>query len=361
MAATRAAVATGWLMLALASAAWAGPVTLQAQSLLATPGTITVDRENVTAVQFCDTIGWLAYKAPWLHAQVSQQDRRVLLLDASAASGEASMAVWVDGESTPLQLLVRASGTTLANHLYFVSCAGQPQKPAAQSNGPQPAGSRPASVGGGTAAGGAVASRTPASSPTSSGAPETTWDSFVSGLSPRQWDLLKALIASPTADTDAAFTASLSPAQAAAWATLAPAAHLAPPAGAAAEPGTSGQAPAPAMEQPAPSWLVWQARAARGNGDLIVAYTVTNTGNAEVVLDGVRLQVLDAAGKPLPGVSVSRQDTSGFEGRVAPGGLESGVIRVPAASSDEVTVRWPVVEIGAGTTYVLNAHLQATR
>jgi hypothetical protein len=354
--ATRAAVATGWLVLSLASAVWAGPVTLQARSLLATPGVIAVDRENVTAVQFCDTIGWLAYKAPWLHAQVSQQDRRVLLLDASAASGEASMAVWVDGESTPLQLLVRASGTTLANHLYFVSCAGQ--KPAEPTQGPQGTAAQGAPQPG-AAAGGAVRPGPATREAGTSGAPPATWDAFVSGLSSRQWDLLRALIASPTVDAYAAFTASLGPSQASAWATLAPAAHLAPPAGAETQPGTPVQAPAPAPEQAAPSWLVWQARAARGNGDLLVAYTVTNTGNAEVVLDGARLQVLDAAGKPLPGVSVSRQDTSGFEGRVAPGGLESGVIRVPAASSDEVTVRWPVVEIGAGTTYVLNAHLQA--
>jgi hypothetical protein len=345
--ATRVA-ATGLAVLALASqAAWASPITLQAQSLMTSPGVVAVDRQDVTAVQFCDTISWLAYKASWLHAQISQQDRRVLLLDSSAPSGEAALAVWVEGQGVPLQLLVRASSTTLANHLYFVSCA-QPQKPAAQAQPPaRPA--QPAAAG--SSGAGPAGGPTP---PSSSRAPQADWDRFVSGLSPRQWDLLKALIATPSADTYAAFTGSLSPQQAAAWAVLAPAAHLAPPASApqqAAQPGgVAYQAP--------PSWLVWQARAAKGGGEILIAYTVTNTGTAEVVLDSARLQVLDKDGRPLRGVSVSRQDSSGLEGRVPAGGLESGVIRVPVPESGpEVIVRWPAVEIGTGTTYMLQETL----
>lgn len=214
----RAAAASS-LILALTRAAWAGPVTLQAQSLLTTPGIVAVDQQNVTAVQFCDTVGWLAYKAPWLHAQISQQDRRVLLLDVSTASGAASVAVWVEGQGAPLQLSVRASGTVLPNHLYFVSCGAQPQKPIAQAHSPQPNVVQNPSPGSGVSNGPAKPGVTaPTSGP--SDASGTVWDAFVSGLSPHQWELLKTLIASPTKDAYRAFTASLTPEQAKAWASL---------------------------------------------------------------------------------------------------------------------------------------------
>jgi len=348
----RHVVATGGLILLLASAAWAGPITLPAQSLLATPGVIVVDREDVTTVQFCDTIGWLAYKAPWLHAQVSAQDRRVLLLDVAAASGNASMAVWVQGQGTPLQLLIRTSGTTVTNHLYFVSCAGQPRQPAASAQIPQPTSGASAAGSGPT---GPAPNATPAPAAPQKTSPGQSWDSFVSGLTARQWDLLKALISGPTAEAYGAFTASLSPQQAAAWTTLAPTAHLAPP------PGTAAQPAMPSASQGAsvPSWLVWQTQVASGGGDLMVPYTLTNTGVTEVVLDAARLRVLDATGTPLQGVSVSRQDSSGFEGRIAPGGLESGVIRIPATGSGAVVIRWPIVEVGTGKTYALTSQVEA--
>jgi hypothetical protein len=209
----------GSLVLGLACTVWAGPVTLQASSLLTTPGVIAVDQQNVTAVQFCETLGWLAYKAPWLHAQISQQDRRVLLLDISAASGQASMSVWVEGQGAPLQLSVRASGTVLPNHLYFVSCGGQPQKPVAQAHGPRP------NVVQNPPSGSAIpndppkpAVTAPTVAPTDASGP--AWDAFVSGLSPHQWDLLKALITSPTKDSYAAFTTSLTPEQTKTWTSL---------------------------------------------------------------------------------------------------------------------------------------------
>jgi hypothetical protein len=235
-------IAVGTLLVALIQAAWASPVTLQAQALLTTPGIIAVDQQNVTAIQFCEPIGWLAYKAPWLHAQISQQDRRVLLLDVSAASGRTSAAVWIEGQGAPLQLQIRASGTLVPDHLYFVSCATQPQKPAVQSPSLQPptaprqsgpsenssVSTKPA-VAGPTApiqpvAGASsidstkpvVASPAAASCDT----PATTWDAFLSGLSPHQWDLLRDLMGSPTKGAYFAFTASLSPEQAVSWATL---------------------------------------------------------------------------------------------------------------------------------------------
>jgi hypothetical protein len=182
------------------------------------PATIAVDEQNVTAVQFCEPIGWLAYKAPWLHAQISQQDRRVLLLDVSAASGRTSAAVWIEGQGAPLQLLIRASGTVVPNHLYFVACAPQPEKPVVRAPSlqsvtpPRPTPNRSSSDSGKPA----VVSSTTASSD----APATTWDAFLSGLSARQWQLLETLMVSQTRGAYFAFTASLSSEQAVSWATL---------------------------------------------------------------------------------------------------------------------------------------------
>jgi hypothetical protein len=208
---TARTIAVCSLILILIGTAQAGPVMLQAQSPLTTPAVIAVDEQNVTAVQFCEPIGWLAYKAPWLHAQISQQDRRVLLLDVSAA-------VWIEGQGAPLQLLIRASGTLVANHLYFVGCAAQPEKPVVQAPSlrrvtpPRPA----ANTNSRDSSKPSVVSTTTASSD----AADTAWDAFLSGLSPRQWQLLEALMESQSNGAYFAFTASLSSEQAVSWATL---------------------------------------------------------------------------------------------------------------------------------------------
>jgi len=345
--------ATCSFILAMTSAAWAAPITLQAQSLLTTPGVVIVDAQNTTAVQFCDTIGWLAFKAPWLKAQISQQDRRVLLLDASAGSGDASMAVWVEGEGAPLQLVIRASGTTLANHVYFVSCARQSQ-PAAQNELPRPmAGSAPSAAPQGAAAPSAVGRSSPSQTRApSAGVQSGTWDTFVSRLSARQWELLQALIVTPSAETYSAFTGSLDPDQTATWGGLAPEAHLTPPAGAAPiQPGPP--------TQPWPAWLSWQAHAVRSDQGLLVAYTLTNTGTTVVVVDPARLKMADTTGAVVAGQLLSRQDTSGLAGRVAPGGVESGIIKIPTAPVGSVGITWSVTEIGSGWTYVLTDTLPA--
>lgn len=211
-------IAVGTLLVALIQTAWASPVTLQAQALLTTPDVIAVDQQNATAIQFCEPIGWLAYKAPWLHAQISQQDRRVLLLDVSAASEKVSAAVWIEGQGSPLQLQIRASGTLVPNHLYFVACA-TPEKPAGQPRSLQPStvpGPSAARASSHHAAKPAVAEPAAASRDMS----DATWGAFLAELSPHQWDLLRALMGSPTKGAYFTFTASLSPEQAVSWATL---------------------------------------------------------------------------------------------------------------------------------------------
>jgi hypothetical protein len=112
-------------LLVLAAPASADPVVLQASSLHDRPGVVTVDAQDVTTITFCRAIAWSAYKAPWLHAAISAQDKRVLLLDATTTSGETTLMVWIEGDGMPLQLLVRASARELGNHLYTVTCPAE--------------------------------------------------------------------------------------------------------------------------------------------------------------------------------------------------------------------------------------------
>jgi hypothetical protein len=352
-------VAVGMLILALAGPAWAAPVTLNAQALRDTPGVVAIDGQNETVVSFCDDVRWMTFKAPWLHAQISRYDRRVLLLDAASQSGTAALSVWLEGQGAPLQLLVRVSPTALENHLYFVSCGAQAAARAGQeTSAPSHAVAAPAAQAADRPAQ-PSAHQAPAAGPAPAG-DAAAWDAFVPTLSARQWQFLQALIASPNADAYAAFTASLSPDQAAVWSRLAPAAHLTPP-GAQQGPAQGAAATESAPpSQPAPAWLVFQTSvvAPRGGGGVLVPYTVTNTGTVEVVLDAVRLQVLDANGAPVRGVRVARHDTSGFDGRVPPGGAESGTIALPAGVQGVIAIRWPAVAIAeseAGiSTYALS-------
>ncbi len=288
------------LVLAMATSAWAGPVTLQAQTLLERPVVIAVDPKNVTTIQFCDQILWSAFKASWLHATVSAQDKRVLLLDASASSGEASMHVWVEGEGTPLQFVIRVSGSTLANHLYFVSCAH------------------------------AAASAGVPSTAATIAAPDATAHPSASSVASEE--------TTPKATP-----------------RLAPASRPAP-AGGPAIPSASGDQ---GLERPSglPAWAAWQASATTTLAGRVISYNLTNTGNTTLVLDAARLQVLGSNGTPVSGVSLSRRSTSGFEGRIPPGQAESGVIWIPAAPAGEVILRWPLVEIGTGTTYTINQRI----
>ena len=75
------------VLLTVAVPAWADPVVLQATALHDRPGVVSVDAQDVTTITFCRAIAWSAYKAPWLHATVSAQDKRVLLLDGTTMSG----------------------------------------------------------------------------------------------------------------------------------------------------------------------------------------------------------------------------------------------------------------------------------
>ncbi len=329
------------LMPILAVAAGAQPVSLSPAALHARPALVAVDPQNVTVVQFCNVVAWSAYKASWLHATVSPQDKRVLLLDAGTASGEAALMVWVEGDGTPMQLTVRVSAHVLANHLYFVGCADATAvtaRPlvAAHSAGPVAPGRASRSAPPTQARG------TPA--PDQAGA----WDKFVAMLSSRQWDLLTDLVTAPTESTYAAFLNTSSPGQRRAWEKLALAQTLAPPAAAGR---SAGPGPEP-LEGP-PPWLSWQATGESGEGAVLVTYTVTNTGNNPVVLDVARLEVLTDRGIRVPQKAVSREDTSGAQGRILPGGIESGVIYVPDPPAGDMTIRWPAVELHTGFTYIL--------
>ena len=346
------------LGLAMASSAWAGPVTLQAQTLLERPAVIAVDPKNVTTIQFCDQILWSAFKAAWLHATVSAQEKRVLLLDASASSGEASMHVWVEGEGAPLQFLIRVSGTTLANHLYFVSCAhAAASAVAASAAAAVPAPDATVHPTPSAVASEGITPKAPAGILASATLSAVKgWDEFVAGLSSRQRALLDELIAHSSPDAYMAFTRSLTSEQAATWANLAPATRLMP-AGIPAIHSTSVGQGLGAGFPGLPAWAAWQMSATATLAGRVVSYNLTNTGTTTLVLDAARLQVLGPNGTPVSGVSLSRRSTSGFEGRVPPGQAESGVIWIPAAPTGEIILRWPVAEIGTGVTYTINQRI----
>ena len=333
-------LATVGLVLSLAAGAWAAPITLQAQSLHTRPGLIVVDPSNETVVQLSCDVQWSAYKAPWLQVAVSPHDKRVLLFDATATSGQASVAVWVAGDSTPLQLDVRVSANTLGNHVYFIACGAAPDAIPAVVSTPMPLSPSPS----GPAA--------PAAQAAPAVPPGKAWDEFVSHLTPAQWSLLQTLIVQQTAAAYAAFTGSLSPGQAAVWADLGPGAHLVPPSAAAEAAGVAPQPPTTAVANGLPSWAAWQAQSTTTGAGLLVSYSLTNTGSAPLILDIARLHVVDANGAPIDGVSLTRQDTSGFEGRVTPGDAESGVIRIPVTPPSGAQIRWTVVQLGSGQTYV---------
>lgn len=334
------------LAAALAAPAWADPVTLQPDVMHRRPVVVAVDTQNVTTVQFCSPLSWVAFKAPWLHATISPQDKRVLLLDVTAMSGDTTMMVWTEGDGRPLQLRITVSPRELANHLYFVACA--PSAPQTAAQAPSPPGAPPQGQAQQPQPSPPQAPQQPA--PHRAPATAQQWDAFAKGLTARQWTLLTAFLRSPTASTRAAFEASLTPDQKLRWAPLVAGLTVG------GAPSTTSQLPAaPAGPRilPVPSWLSWQAQVSTAPGGALVSYTVQNTGEVTVVLDRARLRVTTQDGTTVADVAVTRQDTSGYEGRLPPGAVESGVIRIPPGRGT-VTIQWPAVAVDDhGTTYMI--------
>ena len=336
-------------LLAVAVPAWADPVVLQTAALHDRPGVVSVDAQDVTTITFCRSIAWSAFKAPWLHATVSAQDKRVLLLDGTATSGETTLMVWIEGDGMPLQLLVRASAQELGNHLYTVTCPAQIAQVVTPSNSvPAPVrtnSSKPPKA----AASATPPNPQPATAPSRPQVQAAAWDAFTKGLNQHQWDLLAAFVGSPTPENRAALEATLTPTQRAQWEPLARSMAVQTAASPAGAQLTSAAA------QALPTWLVWQATAATSGAGMLISYSIQNTGQFAVVLDGARLRVTAPDGTPIAAVSLTRQDTSGLDGRVPAGGVESGVIRIPAVPQGGVVVSWPVVVLdSAGTTYQIS-------
>ena len=85
---------------------------------------------------------------------------------------------------------------------------------------------------------------------------------------------------------------------------------------------------------------------------------MVNTGTRTILLDRARLRVTSVDGMRVAPVSLNRQDTSDLEGRLLPGATESGTIWIPTAPAEGVTLRWPVVEIGTGATYLITVRVE---
>jgi hypothetical protein len=227
----------------------------------------------------------------------------------------------------------------LTEHLYFVGC-DTPAPPRAPGAALPKSDARPAPV----------APSASARTPVPRTDHDAAWDKFIAGLSPHQRRLLAALIQSPRPETSAAFAASLSAEQTAALTALATGGHLNLP----APPSDKGASGAPrATTEDLPTWIAWQAQASRNNGGVLISYSVVNTGTRTILLDRARLRATSVDGMRVAPVSLNRQDTSELEGRLLPGATESGTIWMPAAPTESVTLRWPVVELGTGTTYLI--------
>ena len=265
-----------------------------------------------------------------------------------AAGGQAVLMVWAQGDGNPLQLLVKSSAQQLGNHLYTVACpAGaaavvtptvaeprEPERPAPQAAAPVASATRPQ-----------VAQPAPQ-------VKAADWDAFTKGLSKQQWSLLTALIAVPTATAMTVFEATLTPQQRTRWAPIK--ASMAQPSSATSPAGARSHAN-PVTPTPLPAWLSWQVQATQSGGGMLVSYSLQNTGQNAVVLDLARLKVATLDGNAVSDVSLTRQDTSGLEGRIPPGGAESGVIRIGGGTQGKVIISWPVVAVGAqGNTYLVS-------
>jgi hypothetical protein len=89
---------------------------------------------------------------------------------------------------------------------------------------------------------------------------------------------------------------------------------------------------------------------------IFLNYVLQNRGEATLLADGLRLRVLDRAGKRL-GYVITRTSQDGYVGRLAPGGVEAGVITVETTEK-VVVLEWTLVEVGTGTEQLLRAEVQ---
>ena len=137
------------------------------------------------------------------------------------------------------------------------------------------------------------------------------------------------------------------------WAHLAPATHLVPPETPTSRTVSGKQDPGSGYRA-LPAWAQLQTSATPTLAGLVISYKLANTGKTTLMLDPARLQVLGADWTPVLRFSLSRQSTSGVEGRIPPGQAENGVIWIPEVPSGDVLVRWPVVETGTGNVYAIN-------
>ncbi len=109
--------------------------------------------------------------------------------------------------------------------------------------------------------------------------------------------------------------------------------------------------------RPLPAWLDFYAEATYApNGALAIHYALSNQSPYPVAADVTRL-TLDAddpiAGPQKLPFTLSRVSAEGLTNRVAPGGVEFGTLLVTEAPDAPVTLNWPLVHIGPGSSYTL--------
>ncbi len=98
----------------------------------------------------------------------------------------------------------------------------------------------------------------------------------------------------------------------------------------------------------------------RNDHELVFRYRLTNNGGTPIANDGTRLRIFDEDDRSIPH-SLIRMNPDGTLNRIGASKTEYGTVRIPNPPAGEFRVEWPIVEIGPGSTYVIDEILTRLR
>jgi hypothetical protein len=366
---------------ASAAAPAAAPRVVMAGDAASKPVEVPISTKQVTLIHFdVGDVSMVAVGDPALvSVTVNGPD---VLLRAQAFSGSTNAFIWAAGGYTQWRFVVREGNDP---RVIVVKEGAAAAKPVTVTSAYRPAPTPPQPAPSPAPQAGSQPPAPPAAQPAPPGGPATSGgsalDRFLKTLNAKQLELFGAFLADLTLLRLAALVRELSPEQQKQLLALLAApgvvekASATPAQGAAVPPAPAAQssaAPAPALPtgQPSAPPPVVAARVAveAPSGvfatftpqvvgrQIFLNYVLQNRGEATLLADGLRLRVLDRAGKRL-GYVITRTSQDGYIGRLAPGGVEAGVIT--AETTEKVVVlEWTLVEVGTGAEQLLRAEVQ---
>lgn len=368
---------------AVAAPAPRGPRVVALATAEARPIEVAVSTKQVTLIHFdVGDVTMVAVGDPAL-VSVTVQGPDVLLR-AQAFGGATNGFIWVAGRYTQWRFVVTDAPASRVIVVREQVPSPRPVTVTSAYRPPQRA-HPPASA--------------PAPSSPSQAPPEgerNTFERFLRSLSPRQLELFRAFLASPTLARLSALVQALNPAQQQLLLALLagqvtqggppgqgtpqgppPSAGARPPVPAPSAPAVP---PAPSPERPpapqpatpaapqvppvagarvsvhAPEGVVMVVTPHRVGERLFVSYVLQNRGSTTLLLDSLRLRILDRRGERLA-YTITRTSHDGYVGRLGPGSAEAGVITVEGAER-AVVLEWTAVEVGTGQEVVLRAEVE---